>query len=423
MQDFKVHVCCFKNHQSIILLRNSDEKFIKCGRHDTVLIINTQNRICEFLMGNSAAASRLHRQRRFEDAAVQGNPEIQCDHVGDQLRRSSLRDDKGRSPYKSKTTESNRLSIASTSRQSQVPVVEHTTDRRQEELQSERDASTAAVESLPTITVDRPQHPIPVITVTRFGDEEKAKPSPIEQTSHPTPNKTNQTAPIQNQPGLTGVPRHKPIQRSSQTTPDKPRPLTPKRTPSASPRPLKRHSSRSTSATLPPRPTRSTQRTQPRLVSHSPSSNQTTKVSQLRPNQREYERLGSPSTIRRRSSSTGPHSKYPTPMNTPRRTVSREISKRAPGLPQSRLEYTFYIRDTNEQRRPFNENTADAIARGCQCSIELISLGKGFPPVFHKGIRVCPVTITTTNMTNLRKCLARLDAHYPEFNAKAFMPR
>ncbi|KAH9284483.1 hypothetical protein ECG_03010 [Echinococcus granulosus] len=389
-------------------------------RHGVVLVTKPFNaHDLRLLMGNSALASRFQHHRQFEDAAVQGNPLIRCEHVGDPRRKIGHADDRGRHSCKHKMSDSNRLSLESLTRKPLPPVKEQVS-RHQEEPQSERDASTMPVDSVSTITVDQP-HPIPVITVTRFGDQEKAKTTPKVHNCLPEVVKTSQAVQVQNQPGLTGVPRHKPIQRSSQTSPVKGRSRSPPRTNSVSPRPERSQSTRCTNAVRPPRPERALQKPLSHVTSNSSARNRETKMSQNRMHHREHDRLTSPTNCRR-SSSAGPHSRHPTPMNTPRRAVSRDVPKRAPGLPQSRLEYTFYIRDTDEHRRPFDESTADAIARGCQCSIELITLGKGFPPIFHKGVRVCPVTITTSNMTNLRKCLAKLDAHYPDLNAKAFLP-
>ncbi|VDK20191.1 unnamed protein product [Taenia asiatica] len=370
-------------------------------------------------MGNSTLASRFQHHRHFEEAAVQGNPLIRCEHVGDPRRKIGHANGKGRRSCEHRINDSNLLSLESLPRKSLPPVKEQTS-RHQEEPQSERDASTMPVDSVSTITVEQP-HPIPVITVTRIGDQEKAKATPKVHNCLPEVVKTSQAFRVENQPGLTGVPRHKPIQRLSQTSPVKARSRSPRRTNSVTPRLERRQLTKCKNAVRPPRPERALSKPPSHVASNSSVRNRETKILQNRIRHREYDRLSSPTNCKR-SSSVGPYSRHPTPINTPRRAVSRDVSKRTPGLPQSRLEYTFYIRDTDEQRRPFDENTADAIARGCQCSIELITLGKGFPPIFHKGVRVCPVTITTSNMTNLRRCLAKLDAHYPEFNAKAFLP-
>ncbi|VDM16109.1 unnamed protein product [Hydatigera taeniaeformis] len=370
-------------------------------------------------MGNSALASRIQYQRRFENTAVQENPLTLYERVGDPRWKIDHADDKVRHSCKQKLNDSNKLSIEGITRKPLSPVKEQP-NSRQEESQSDRDVNTMPVDSVSTIIVDQP-HPIPVITVTHFGDQDTAKTTSKVHNSPPRVLKTPPAAQIKNQPGLTGVPRHKPIQRLSQTSPTKARSQTPRRTNSATPRPERSQSTKHKSAVRAPRQDRALAKTLPHAASNSSIRNREPKIVQSGTLHRECDRLASPLNCKR-SSSAGPYSRHPTPMNTPRRAVSRDVPKRAPGLPQSRLEYTFYIRDTDEHRRPFDENTADAIARSCQCSIELITLGKGFPPIFHKGVRVCPVTITTSNMTNLRRCLAKLDAHYPEFNAKAFLP-
>ncbi|KAL5108946.1 hypothetical protein TcWFU_005302 [Taenia crassiceps] len=388
-------------------------------RHGVVLITRPfYVHDLHFLMGNSALASKFQHSRQFEDAAVQGNPLIRCEHVRDPCRKVGHADGKSRRSYEHKISDSNRLSLENLARKS-LPSVKEQTSHRQEP-QFEKDVSTMPVDSISTITVDQP-HPIPVITVTRFNDQEKAKTTPKVHDCLPEVIKTSQAVHVRNQPGLTGVPRHKPIQRLSQTSPTKAISRSPRRTNSVTPRPERSQLTKCKSVVRPPRPERALLKPLPHVTSNSSIRNRETKISQNRMHHREYGRLASPTNCKR-SNSAGPYLRHPTPINTPRRAVSRDVSKRAPGLPQSRLEYTFYIRDTDEHRRPFDENTADAIARSCQCSIELITLGKGFPPIIHKGVRVCPVTITTSNMTNLRRCLAKFDAHYPEFNAKAFLP-
>nr|CAH8827952.1 unnamed protein product [Trichobilharzia regenti] len=88
----------------------------------------------------------------------------------------------------------------------------------------------------------------------------------------------------------------------------------------------------------------------------------------------------------------------------------------------SRIEYTFYINDTESCQRPFYDRRVEAIARASQCSICLHRPQPGSKPIFYKGIRVLPVTIFARTMISLKRCLARLDMQYPYFNVKAFCP-
>ncbi|KER31683.1 hypothetical protein T265_12942, partial [Opisthorchis viverrini] len=88
----------------------------------------------------------------------------------------------------------------------------------------------------------------------------------------------------------------------------------------------------------------------------------------------------------------------------------------------SRIEYTFYINDTEAYQRPFYDRRVEAIARASQCSISLHKPPPGHKPVYYKGIRVLPVTISSRTMVSLKRCIARLDMQYPYFNVKAFCP-
>nr|VZH92768.1 unnamed protein product [Spirometra erinaceieuropaei] len=91
--------------------------------------------------------------------------------------------------------------------------------------------------------------------------------------------------------------------------------------------------------------------------------------------------------------------------------------------PRSRLEYTFYVKDDDAFRRPFVDRHVEAIVRACQCSLHLNEAGDDTPPTYHRGVRVFPVTISTTNMASLKRCLGRLDLQFPQFNVKAFFPK
>ncbi|KAF7258905.1 hypothetical protein EG68_05059 [Paragonimus skrjabini miyazakii] len=88
----------------------------------------------------------------------------------------------------------------------------------------------------------------------------------------------------------------------------------------------------------------------------------------------------------------------------------------------SRIEYTFYITDTEAYQRPFYDRRVEAIARASQCNICLHKPPPGHKPVYYKGIRVLPVTISARTMVTLKRCIARLDMQYPYFNVKAFCP-
>ncbi|KAF5402842.1 hypothetical protein PHET_03466 [Paragonimus heterotremus] len=88
----------------------------------------------------------------------------------------------------------------------------------------------------------------------------------------------------------------------------------------------------------------------------------------------------------------------------------------------SRIEYTFYINDTEAYQRPFYDRRVEAIARASQCNICLHKPPPGHKPVYYKGIRVLPVTISARTMVTLKRCIARLDMQYPYFNVKAFCP-
>ncbi|KAF8568104.1 hypothetical protein P879_01828 [Paragonimus westermani] len=88
----------------------------------------------------------------------------------------------------------------------------------------------------------------------------------------------------------------------------------------------------------------------------------------------------------------------------------------------SRIEYTFYIIDTEAYQRPFYDRRVEAIARASQCTICLHKPPPGHNPVYYKGLRVLPVTISARTMVTLKRCIARLDMQYPYFNVKAFCP-
>ncbi|CAL8071202.1 unnamed protein product [Calicophoron daubneyi] len=88
----------------------------------------------------------------------------------------------------------------------------------------------------------------------------------------------------------------------------------------------------------------------------------------------------------------------------------------------SRIEYTFYINDTEAYQRPFFDRRVEAIARASQCNICLHKPPPGHKPVYYKGMRVLPVTISARTMISLKRCMARLDMQYPYFNVKAFCP-
>ncbi|VDD75163.1 unnamed protein product [Mesocestoides corti] len=368
-------------------------------------------------MGNSLIGSRSQFRRHREDAAVQGNPIIRCEYVGEpvQQRGDSV------SKHIRRPRDLNRLSPEDTSRNFAFSV-RHKENRHRDESQSQIDAITAAPESVSTLSTEQ-QNPIPLITVTRYGDHDRELASKAEECELSTLT-ASQPCPSRDQPGLTGVPRHRPFQRVPQNSPYRIMPRAPRRAISGSPGNKRSADSKPGNSHRVPRTDRGTQKLRQQPVNNQVPVGQETKMSQsaqCKMIRRQYEALAGP-TACTRSSSAAPLARVSTPLTSRRRSSSRDFIKRAPRLPQSKLEYTFYIRDTDEQRKPFDDNTADAIARGCECSIELIALGKGCPPVFHKGLQVCPVTITTSNMANLRKCLARLDAYYPEFNAKAFLP-
>ncbi|KAM7535921.1 hypothetical protein Aperf_G00000091517 [Anoplocephala perfoliata] len=253
--------------------------------------------------------------------------------------------------------------------------------------------------SVPTITVASVNE-TGKLQSTRSGGQQAGKTSLINR--------------AQCQLGLTGVPRHKPIQCLTQMPSTKPATADSQRSASTSRLGLQSSSKIQTSS-------KNQNLSTSRMANTHPTRLANFKFNQQRAPTKEYLSLAKPA-IRKRAGSAGNLLQQTSSVSNLRKTASRRVSRRPSKPPQSRLEYTFYIRDTAEHRRPFIENTADTIARGCQCTIELIQPGKGFPPVFYKGVRVCPVTITTTNMGNLRRCLARLDARYPGFNAKAFMP-
>ncbi|VDP76940.1 unnamed protein product [Echinostoma caproni] len=88
----------------------------------------------------------------------------------------------------------------------------------------------------------------------------------------------------------------------------------------------------------------------------------------------------------------------------------------------SRIEYTFYIHDTEAYQRPFFDRRVEAIARASQCNICLHKPPRGQKPIYYKGNRVLPVTISARTMVTLKRCMARLDMQYPYFNVKAFCP-
>ncbi|KAA0188683.1 hypothetical protein FBUS_10385 [Fasciolopsis buskii] len=88
----------------------------------------------------------------------------------------------------------------------------------------------------------------------------------------------------------------------------------------------------------------------------------------------------------------------------------------------SRIEYTFYINDTEAYQRPFYDRRVEAVARASQCNICLHKPPPGQKPIYYKGNRVLPVTISARTMVSLKRCMARLDIQYPYFNVKAFCP-
>ncbi|CAH8476821.1 unnamed protein product [Heterobilharzia americana] len=56
----------------------------------------------------------------------------------------------------------------------------------------------------------------------------------------------------------------------------------------------------------------------------------------------------------------------------------------------ARIEYTFYINDTESYQRPFYDRRVEAIARASQCSIFLHKPLPGNKPILYKGMRVYP---------------------------------
>ncbi|BHF71721.1 hypothetical protein SprV_0401478100 [Sparganum proliferum] len=132
--------------------------------------------------------------------------------------------------------------------------------------------------------------------------------------------------------------------------------------------------------------------------------------------------------------SSAPAQKVIRPATSGRGSVSQSTAKSRDGNartrpsqdltpPRSRLEYTFYVKDDDAFRRPFVDRHVEAIVRACQCSLHLNEAGDGTPPTYHRGVRVFPVTISTTNMASLKRCLGRLDLQFPQFNVKAFFPK
>lgn len=103
-----------------------------------------------------------------------------------------------------------------------------------------------------------------------------------------------------------------------------------------------------------------------------------------------------------------------------RHSVTEAISDRSQCL--SRIEYTFYINDTETYQRPFYDKRVEAIARSTNCNVCLHKPPPGHKPVFYKGMRVLPVTISARTMVSLKRCISRLDMQYPYFNVKAFCP-
>lgn len=106
--------------------------------------------------------------------------------------------------------------------------------------------------------------------------------------------------------------------------------------------------------------------------------------------------------------------------STSRHSVTEATSGRSQCL--SRIEYTFYIYDTETYQRPFYDKRVEAIARATSCNICLHKPPPGHRSVFYKGMRVLPVTISARTMVSLKRCIARLDIQYPYFNVKAFCP-
>ncbi|TPP65043.1 hypothetical protein FGIG_04125 [Fasciola gigantica] len=99
-----------------------------------------------------------------------------------------------------------------------------------------------------------------------------------------------------------------------------------------------------------------------------------------------------------------------------------EVERREKPACLSRIEYTFYINDTDAYQRPFYDRRVEAIARASQCNICLHKPPPGQKPIYYKGNRVLPVTISARTMVTLKRCMARLDMQYPYFNVKAFCP-
>ncbi|CAH8494741.1 unnamed protein product [Dicrocoelium dendriticum] len=104
------------------------------------------------------------------------------------------------------------------------------------------------------------------------------------------------------------------------------------------------------------------------------------------------------------------------------------------------LQYVFYVEDTPDNVRALASGGKMAIlAHDLHCRIYfhaqrngLIRMGQtdGLrleeervlePALYYKGKRVRPVTVVSRNMTELRLFLQTLDAHYPDFEASAFL--
>ncbi len=85
------------------------------------------------------------------------------------------------------------------------------------------------------------------------------------------------------------------------------------------------------------------------------------------------------------------------------------------------LEYTFYIDDTDQMKKPFYDRRICALINIDGCRVSL--LDRGFSDkkkIYYKGMPVRPVVITAPTMPSLRRCLGRIDTQFPHFNAKAF---
>lgn len=94
-----------------------------------------------------------------------------------------------------------------------------------------------------------------------------------------------------------------------------------------------------------------------------------------------------------------------------------------PGISHEKnLQYTFYVDDVEQVKKPFYDRRICALINIDGCTVNLLDReANDKKRTYYKGTPVRPVVISAPSMSALRRCLGRIDTQFPHFNAKAFL--